>query len=90
MKMDIQGIFRLPEDDWICCGNHAGDCESSPENAAKVEAVMMLARMTTDAEGLAVPFRLPPAVAVAIVHAFESGDPALYVNSRLRQRKAAA
>ena len=81
--MALSSVLRLPGDDCICAGNHAGDLDGLGHEAEKVEAVMILAALTTDAEGKPVAFRLPPAIAVAIVNAFESGDPVRYAKSRM-------
>ena len=81
---DIKDFIRASHpsaDDWSCCGNHSGDLDDQPE-AHKVEAVLMLSRMMRDTQGNALAYRMPAALAVAIVNAFESGDPVTYARSR--------
>jgi hypothetical protein len=84
MSREVTDFIRTlhpASDDWTCCGNHAGDLDSQPE-AAKVEAVIVLGSLMLDAGDRAVMYRMPPALAVAIVNAFESGDPVTYARSR--------
>jgi hypothetical protein len=60
--------------DYTCGGYTASDYDGTAETAT-VEALMMIARCTKDAAGLITSFALPPAVAIAIIEAFKSGDP---------------
>lgn len=65
---------QIPGWDWTCCGFSAGEFDDT-EDSLKVEALIaMVGRGTRDEAGLRVFYRLPPAVAVAIIHAFQSGD----------------
>lgn len=68
--------------DITCCGSAAGDFDGTPK-AMLVEALMALARCTEDGEDKVVMFRLPPAVAVAIIKAFETDDPLSYIQTTI-------
>lgn len=72
-----------PEDEWSCAGNHSGDLNGTAD-ASKAEAIMMLSCMMRDKEGRRIGYRMPAALAVAIVNAFGCGDPETYALSRRR------
>lgn len=48
-------------------GPYSDDLDASPEESFKIEMVMVAGMEMKDAAGLVCPFRIPPAVALAIV-----------------------
>lgn len=82
LEFDCMAVRRA---DWgYTCGPYrAGDADGSPDSLI-VEALMVIAKQTCDAAGLQTLFCLPPATAVAIIRAFQSGDPVAFARQMLK------
>lgn len=75
-----------PEYSWTCAGSAAADFDGT-KKAELVEMLMLLTRGARDTDGLRTFSQLPPAVAVAIIRAFDSGNPVEFVRKARREGK---
>lgn len=76
--MTTEVNFPVPAHFKMTCGPFSSESAavgSTPDDHAKIEAAMMVALMTHNADGRLLGFRLPPAVAQAIVHVMSQPCP---------------
>lgn len=91
MDSALDAIMRaLPNWHMRCGGYRPDDLIACDEATAKrAEAVMMAAMAVCDEEGRRAPYRMPPALALAIVDILAADDPIMFARSlSLRKRGA--